>query len=603
MKTFTKQLPTFPKYSKNVRSETALPLVISYLRWSSAIQGDGDSERRQEAEREAFLQEKGWPLAPDNILTDAGVSAFRGKNLQDGALGAFLKAAQEGKFPDGTVLLVEALDRLTRMEPEQALQILLNIIGAGIVVITLMDREEYRTGHMDPWKLFKVIMIMSTANEESQKKSDRLSKSWEGRFKRMEETGKVATGNLPGWLALDPATGKAVVIEDKAAVVQSMYDMCIQGHGMPRIAKILNDAAIPSFSMEKRSKGRAEYWTLAGVAYVLKSPAVYGEFYSPKLDRSFPDHFPAIVSKDDFFRAKAAKTARLNIAKGQKGRNISNLFSGVAKCSDCGEPMTIRQGSIGRGPKLYCKATLHGKCKNRHWNYDAFESNFLCLVNELDMVEIVHGGTGSRVNEITAKLQSLVGEKADVEGRINDATKAWDKASSAAKPIFEKKVDVFAAELETINAHISELQAEWFTIQEQQRASGETKHWKFSDDEEERLVQRTKAAHHIRTLVDVILMTKHQPGKFATYTVQFNGGGSRTVVVNFAKPTEVVAVQNDDDQNTILPADKHTALDLMKHLISETANTTKAMLEAGDYESGNEAFAMMQDMIADIRQR
>ncbi len=45
---------------------------------------------------------------------DLGVSAYDRSNLERGALGLFLEAVEAGKVPKGSILLVEAFDRLTR---------------------------------------------------------------------------------------------------------------------------------------------------------------------------------------------------------------------------------------------------------------------------------------------------------------------------------------------------------------------------------------------------------------------------------------------------------------------------------------------------------
>ncbi len=45
---------------------------------------------------------------------DLGVSAYDRSNLERDALGLFLEAVEAGKVPKGSILLVEAFDRLTR---------------------------------------------------------------------------------------------------------------------------------------------------------------------------------------------------------------------------------------------------------------------------------------------------------------------------------------------------------------------------------------------------------------------------------------------------------------------------------------------------------
>jgi DNA invertase Pin-like site-specific DNA recombinase len=81
---------------------------------STDIQALGDSKRRQIELSEAFAAKYDLQLDTDFNLHDIGVSAFKGANIASGALGKFLQAVQDKKIPQGSYLLVESLDRLSR---------------------------------------------------------------------------------------------------------------------------------------------------------------------------------------------------------------------------------------------------------------------------------------------------------------------------------------------------------------------------------------------------------------------------------------------------------------------------------------------------------
>jgi hypothetical protein len=49
-------------------------------------------------------------------LRDEGLSTYHQKHVTQGALGTFLRAVEDGRIPDGSVLIVEDLDRLSRAE-------------------------------------------------------------------------------------------------------------------------------------------------------------------------------------------------------------------------------------------------------------------------------------------------------------------------------------------------------------------------------------------------------------------------------------------------------------------------------------------------------
>src|SRR4051812_26198562 len=99
------------------------PLAYSYVRMSSAAQLKGHSLRRQMELSQKYAEEHGLELLDGNRLHDLGISAFRGANVASGALGQFLAAVKDGKVPEGSFLLVESLDRISRQQPIASLQI------------------------------------------------------------------------------------------------------------------------------------------------------------------------------------------------------------------------------------------------------------------------------------------------------------------------------------------------------------------------------------------------------------------------------------------------------------------------------------------------
>ncbi|MER9371497.1 recombinase family protein [Mesorhizobium sp. M0491] len=523
-------------------------LIISYIRWSTVIQGEGDSYRRQKCLADEWCKKQGLELAPEHIMTDAGLSAYKGKNVSEGALGAFLKAVQEGRFPAGTILLVENLDRLSRQHPMVAMNLLHQIVEAGIVVVTLGDRSvEYRKP-LTMGDMFNAIIDLSNAHVESEKKQFRSTRNWEKIHADLEQ-GKPM-GNCPAWLRVSKDRQRYEVEIGRATVVERMFDMCISGLGLPAIAKALNDAGVKPWAMEKRKTRRADYWTIASVSYFLASRAVFGEFYSPKLQRVYPNHFPVIVEREIFDRAQAAKATRLKAGRGRKGATYTNLFGQRAYCQDCEEPMTIRNPKKGRATQFYCKGTLHGQCNHRPWNYNVFEESFLTLVNELDMQAIIHGGSASRYTEIIGQMQALEGQKIDLESKVN---KLAEMMLDDTMPVdlLKPKMQHHKKLLDETKERVAKLDDERNAIQLERSAAQESNRITFPTDIStiDLYNLRAKAAQHIKTLVDHIELKRMDIGELvhSFYTVRFVGGGKRTVFVNYSNPRKPFAVSGNPD--------------------------------------------------------
>ena len=72
--------------SANDKSKPLSPYAISYLRFSSEVQGKGDSSRRQNAARDRWLD--AHPEIPlKREMNDLGLSAFSGKHVAQGGEG------------------------------------------------------------------------------------------------------------------------------------------------------------------------------------------------------------------------------------------------------------------------------------------------------------------------------------------------------------------------------------------------------------------------------------------------------------------------------------------------------------------------------------
>jgi len=72
-------------------------------------------------------------------IADLGLSAYHGDNKTRGELGAFIRAIEEGKVPRGSYLVVEALDRLTRTAVLEVMNLLAQIVKAGVKVVSSND--------------------------------------------------------------------------------------------------------------------------------------------------------------------------------------------------------------------------------------------------------------------------------------------------------------------------------------------------------------------------------------------------------------------------------------------------------------------------------
>lgn len=342
----------------------ARPKAYSYLRFSTPEQEKGDSFRRQTQLAEEYAQRHGLELDVGLTFQDRGVSAFRGKNARQGALRAFLDLAEEGIIQEGSYLLVESLDRISRDAILAAQGLFLQIIQAGIVLVTLTDQRVYSAEgiNANPTDLIISLVGMMRAHEESATKARRLKAAWEG--KRAKAHDKPLTAKCPGWLELDQEAQLFRVIEERASVVRWVFEMTLAGKGQHAIAEALNREGVPTF-------GRAAHWHRSYVKKLLSSLAVTGvmvphqtEFLTGKKVRKpmepIPGYYPPVVEEEVFQRVQAqgigAKAPLARQAAG--GHQVNSLLAGLARCPLCGGTMTrVSKGSKAKGGKPYLVCT------------------------------------------------------------------------------------------------------------------------------------------------------------------------------------------------------------------------------------------------------
>ncbi|MBN8904807.1 MAG: recombinase family protein [Rhodospirillales bacterium] len=221
--------------------------VYSYLRFSRPEQMHGDSQRRQAEKTKAWVAQSKLTLDESLDLRDLSVSAFRGKNAKEGALSHFLAAIDSGRVKPGDYLVLENLDRLSRDDVfTKALPLVQQIIGRGVSIVTLDPERVYSpTTVKEIGPLLEMLLSLFLANEESRKKSERLSQSWAN--KRAAAGSKKLTAQCPQWLRLSADRATFEPIPERVEVVRRVFRMAAGGAGYVAITKRLNAETIPPF--------------------------------------------------------------------------------------------------------------------------------------------------------------------------------------------------------------------------------------------------------------------------------------------------------------------------------------------------------------------
>ncbi len=389
-----------------------MPLAYSYVRMSTDAQLKGDSLRRQVDLSRRYAKEHDLDLVDEDAFRDIGVSAFKGANVESGALGRFLRAVDEGAVPTGSYLLVESLDRISREGLLAAVPLFLQLLNKGITIVTLSDRHVYQPGSFDIAALIISITILSRAHEESRLKSQRLAAAWSNK-RELAQQHKL-TSRAPAWLRLSPDRVSFTLVDNRVKVVRRIFEMASSGMGDLAIARRLNKDGVPPF-------GRADGWHDSYVQKILQARSVLGEFqpHAKASGKRLPvgdpilDYFPAIVTEAEFIAAAAGRRARTGKG-GRKGETLSNLFTHLATCAYCGSPMVME--NKGSGPKggryLRCSSSKRSNgCTASAWRYEAFETSVLYFLRDLDISAIVEGINREQVFRALGVKQAEIRER------------------------------------------------------------------------------------------------------------------------------------------------------------------------------------------------
>ncbi|MBV7539064.1 recombinase family protein [Duganella sp. sic0402] len=403
-----------------------MPVAYSYVRFSSLEQQKGDSLRRQMTASAQYAAQHGLVLDDSLHVHDLGVSAFHGSNYEHGALGQFIAAIDSGKISPDSYLLVESLDRLSRLPVTEALAIFQQIINRGITIVTLTDSAIYSKERLkNDWlPLLTALVSMSRAHEESAIKSKRVKAAWDAKKERAKQQKEVLSKRCPWWLKASEDRTHYEIIEEKAEIVRKMFQMSKNGMGGWSIVRHLNEQGIPTIQ-------RAKYWSSSSVNFTLKNIAAIGVL---QLDQDHngqtttntfvEDYYPPVIDKSIFYEVQALRKERDrdtgSISAGRKGRYL-NIFQGIVKCGYCGTGMHVRNRSATRPGNLYCGKSLEGAgCIGTSYNIGDLETEFMQFTRELDTLRILGDETGK--NAINAKRSEL----AACEGKLEDAEKRFN---------------------------------------------------------------------------------------------------------------------------------------------------------------------------------
>jgi DNA invertase Pin-like site-specific DNA recombinase len=526
-------------------------IAYSYWRYSSPEQKDGDSIRRQTGVARAWCARHGMTLDTGHTYTDAGRSAFHGKNRETGVLRRFLEDVQARRVPRGSVLLVENMDRLSREKPVAAINALSGLLLAGVRVVQLAPDELELTEDSDLFTLLRGQLSQNRGHDESKTKGYRSSEAWGAKQDKARADRTVETARVPAWLRVvgrrrdgkHMVGGRFELIAERGKAIRGMVDRAIGGMGLSLIVKWLAESVRPW--------GRGKRWSRAYVRKILRGRSVLGEYQPTRGGRPdgkpVPGYFPRVIDEETWGKLQDAYDLRLDRRGRLGGRNggkdgggtveVASLFSGLLRDVRTGEKLQIAWQTVGpKSGKRVNGGSRHGHRRRillpassvdggggrrLSFPYGVFEDALLSRLAEIDPADVVRQGPARESVALTEALK-------DVDALL-DVWKAKMDTPAIADVVAEKLAELgtrrkdLAKRLKDAQARQTDPQlAAWAEAQGLLRLA------KKHD-------ARLRLRQLLRAMVDVVLVlvVPRRSHRLAAVQAHFSAGGRRDYLVHY----------------------------------------------------------------------
>lgn len=379
--------------------------AIPYARFSSDQQSDGSSLERQGDVFESFIVATGVNPRRDLAMDDKGKSAFTGKNvLENGALGNFIYKLEQGELvlhkAPLPLLVVEEVDRLTRLEPDDGEELLLRLMRYVDVCVVEPNGTSYqvfsRKGNgSDIGSKILLILKVYGAHDYSKKLSKRIGDASK-RSLTNAVTNKTPymSGSYPFWLSRTKE--QYTVVQKWVDIVIDALELVASGLTPKYVAAKLNEKGYPTPS-KKRIDGviceSTELWSRSRVVNLYKDNRVMGYMTSSNLDKPLL-LYPPIVS-ETLFNQVLSVTGTRTVTKRQRTRKITSIFDGLSYCFECGSKMYTdirKKNGVMHEIRIRCASknrlsASDNPCSNSNMTGKMYEPALLELISDKLSIE------------------------------------------------------------------------------------------------------------------------------------------------------------------------------------------------------------------------
>jgi DNA invertase Pin-like site-specific DNA recombinase len=279
----------------------------------------------------------------------------------------------------GDILLVEAIDRLSRKGIRPTQDLVNSILNAGIDIAILSPVQKvYRANDTnDIGGAIELAAFAYAAYTYSENLSYRIKNHFDRARVKARENGKAISGHLPCWIEnenkgkLDhdgkPRGITMKVKPEVAAAIRQVFELVISGLGAHRLTSELTRLGIKPI-------GNTSRWNGTFIRKLVRDKAVLG-WYQPHtndeagkrqpIGEPIKNYYPQIIDEDTWERANASLDNRVIERREPKG--YINLFGGLTwlALDDCPAHLYTYQQTRADGRKITIRRlqSYNAKCK------------------------------------------------------------------------------------------------------------------------------------------------------------------------------------------------------------------------------------------------
>ncbi|WP_175489849.1 recombinase family protein [Pseudomonas sp. NFACC05-1] len=389
--------------------------AYSYIRFSTGKQQKGSSLERQQAMLDRWADANPtFTLNRELSFKDLGISGRSGRHLKSG-FGKLLEAIEKGAIGAGDVVLVEAIDRAGRMEPGIMSGILIDILNAGVSLVTLDDNQVYTQESLRGGSFYILVGKVQAAFNYSESLSVRMKASYKSR-NALAVAGVTPKRHTPVWLESDGTLREGI-----APFIKQAFEDYAAGLGERRVYERIMEKVNTLPNDEKSDKVRACFVRMAPstVKRWMTNRTVLGEW------QGVPNVYPKVVEPELFYRVQKRKEEKFS----PRGVPTKHKYTGLVVCGECGKNFNTKsyskriKGAIPP-PVMECSSrarrgsTACSNSKGIPESVIAYVFNLSCWKHIKDALE------GQILTESQKREVVIDGELRDLSVRITKVARA-----------------------------------------------------------------------------------------------------------------------------------------------------------------------------------